>query len=260
MAEPTVLVQKQGGVCTITLNRPEVRNALSFPMVLELRAAVEELQLDDETRSVIVTGAGDRAFCAGADLKERAGLSEAEVRRYIQTIRTTFTLVENLPMPVIAAVNGVALGGGTELALASDLRVVSEQATLGLTETSLAIIPGAGGTQRLPRVVGWAKAKELIFLARKIGAQEALEVGLANRVVPHAALMDETRALAETIAQNGPLALRAAKRAIDRGADMDLASALVFESTCYEVLIPTEDRREGLTAFREKRKPVYKGR
>lgn len=260
MAEPTVLVHRQGGICTITLNRPEVMNSLSFPMLLELRAAVEELQFDDETRCAIVTGAGDRAFCAGADLKERAGLSEAEVRRYIQTIRTTFTVVENLPMPVIAAVNGVALGGGTELALASDLRVVSEQATLGLTETSLAIIPGAGGTQRLPRIVGRAKAKELIFLAKRIGAQEALEVGLANRVVPHGALMEEARALAEQIARNGPLALRAAKRAIDRGANMDLASALVFESTCYEILIPTEDRREGLLAFREKRKPTYRGR
>lgn len=187
-------------------------------------------------------------------------MSDLEVRRYIQTIRSTFTLVETLPMPVIAAVNGVALGGGTELALASDLRVVSERATMGLTETSLAIIPGAGGTQRLPRIVGKAKAKELIFTAHRVNADEALAIGLANKVVPHPSLLEEAHAMAQAIAANGPVAIRAAKRAIDRGLEMDLASGLVFESTCYELTIPTEDRREGLQAFREKRKPRYKGK
>ncbi len=260
MSEPTVLVQKEGHICTLTLNRPQVMNALSFPMLLELAGVLEEIQFDPDVRCVIITGAGDRAFCAGADLKERAGMSEDQVRRYIHTIRNTFTLVENLPMPAIAAVNGVALGGGTELALACDLRVVSERATLGLTETSLAIIPGAGGTQRLPRIVGKAKAKEMIFMARRIPAQEALEIGLANRVAPPDKLMDTAREMAEAICRNGPVAIRAAKRAIDRGMEMDLASALVFESTCYEMTIPTEDRLEGLRAFREKRKPQYKGR
>ncbi len=260
MSEPTVLVRKEGHICTLTLNRPQVMNALSFPMLRELAGALEEIQFDPGVRCVIVTGAGDRAFCAGADLKERAGMSEDQVRRYIHTIRNTFTLVENLPMPAIAAVNGVALGGGTELALACDLRVVSETATMGLTETSLAIIPGAGGTQRLPRIVGKAKAKEMIFMARRISAQEALEIGLANRVVPPDRLMDTAREMAEAICRNGPVAIRAAKRAIDRGMEMDLASALVFESTCYEMTIPTEDRLEGLRAFREKRKPEYKGR
>jgi enoyl-CoA hydratase/carnithine racemase len=235
-------------------------NSLSFPMLRELRAAVEDVQFDASVRCVVITGAGDRAFCAGADLKERAGMSEDEVRRYIETIRSTFTLVENLPVPVIAAVNGVALGGGTELALASDLRLVSENATMGLTETSLAIIPGAGGTQRLPRIIGKAKAKELIFTARRLDASEALAVGLANKVVPLAHLAEEAAAWAEAITKNGPVALRAAKRAIDRGLEMDLASGLVFESTCYEMTIPTEDRREGLAAFREKRKPVYQGK
>ena len=187
-------------------------------------------------------------------------MTEDEVRRYIETIRSTFTLVEALPVPVIAAVNGVALGGGTELALASDLRLVSENATMGLTEASLAIIPGAGGTQRLPRIVGKAKAKELIFTARRVDAPEALALGLANKVVPLSNLLEEAAALAGVITKNGPIALRAAKRAIDRGMEMDLASGLVFESTCYEMTIPTEDRREGLAAFREKRKPVYQGK
>jgi len=260
MSEPTVLAEKDGNLCLVTLNRPRVMNSISFQMLRELNEALDEIRFDPSVRCVIVTGAGDRAFCAGADLKERAGMSEDQVRRYIHTIRATFTEVENLPMPVIAAVNGVALGGGTELALASDLRVASETATLGLTETSLAIIPGAGGTQRLPRIVGKAKAKELIFTAKRITAAEALEIGLVNRVCPPDRLLDTARELAEAICRNGPLAVRAAKRAIDRGMEMDLTDALVFESTCYETLIPTEDRLEGLRAFREKRKPEYRGR
>ncbi|MBI5440583.1 MAG: enoyl-CoA hydratase/isomerase family protein [Deltaproteobacteria bacterium] len=260
MAEPTILLRREDGILTLTLNRPEAMNSLSFGMLLELRAAVEEIEGDSAARCLIVTGAGDRAFCAGADLKERATLSEEEVRRYIQTIRTVFSQVENLPIPAIAAVNGAALGGGTELALACDLRIVAENATLGLTETSLAIIPGAGGTQRLPRLVGKAKAKELIFLARRIGAVEALDIGLANQVASQANLLTEAAAMAAAIVRNGPVALKAAKRAIDCGLEMDLASGLVFESTCYEMTIPTEDRREGLAAFREKRAPVYKGR
>ncbi|RMG85338.1 MAG: enoyl-CoA hydratase [Candidatus Dadabacteria bacterium] len=260
MSEPTVLVEREDGLCLITLNRPQVMNSISFQMLLDLNRVLDEVRFDTSVRCVVITGAGDRAFCAGADLKERAGMTEDQVRRYIYTIRNTFTEVENLPMPVIAAVNGVALGGGTELALASDLRIASENATLGLTETSLAIIPGAGGTQRLPRIVGKAKAKELIFTAKRISAAEALEIGLVNRVVPLAGLLDAARELAAAIAKNGPLAVRAAKRAIDRGMEMDLADALVFESTCYETLIPTEDRLEGLRAFREKRKPDYQGR
>lgn len=260
MSEPLVIVRKEGGIRTLTLNRPDSMNSVSFPMLRELKTALEDVEFDPDARCVIVTGAGDKAFCSGADLKERATLSDLEVRRYIQTIRSTFTVVENLPIPVIAAVNGVAFGGGTELALASDLRLLSDRAVMGLTETSLAIIPGAGGTQRLPRIVGTAKAKELIFLARRIDAAEALSIGLANWVVPHESLLAEATRIAQAICQNGPVALRLAKRAIDRGMEMDLGDGLVFESTCYEITIPTEDRKEGLTAFREKRKPVYKGR
>lgn len=187
-------------------------------------------------------------------------MDENQVRRCVGLIRGVMDKVENLPVPTIAAVNGAALGGGTELALACDLRVVVESAKMGLTETSLAIIPGAGGTQRLPRLIGKAKAKELIFTARRVDAAECLALGLANRVAPAASLLDDARALASEIGRNGPVALKAAKRAIDRGMEMDLGNALVFESTCYEMTIPTEDRREGLLAFREKRKPVYKGK
>jgi enoyl-CoA hydratase/carnithine racemase len=260
VSEPTLLVENQDGICTLTLNRPQAMNSLSLALLGELHGALDEVAFDPQVRCVIVTAAGDRAFCAGADLKERAGMDPNQVRRCVALIRGVMDKVENLPVPTVAAVNGAALGGGTELALACDLRVVAESARMGLTETSLAIIPGAGGTQRLPRLVGRAKAKELIFTARRIDAAECLAIGLANRVVPLAELPAAARALAAEIVVNGPVALKAAKRAIDRGMEMDLGNALVFESTCYEMTIPTEDRVEGLTAFREKRKPVYRGR
>jgi len=260
MSQPTVLTETRDGTCLITLNRPDMMNSLSLQMLAELTAALDEAAYDPTLRCVIITGAGEKAFCAGADLKERAGMNEIEVRRTVSTIRKTMDLVENLPVPTIAAVNGVALGGGAEIALACDLRIVADTAKMGLTETSLAIIPGAGGTQRLPRIIGKAKAKELIFTARRVDAAEALALGLANRVAPLAHLMDEAKKLAGEICQNGPLALRAAKKAINRGMEMDIDNALAMESTCYETIISTEDRVEGLTAFREKRKPVYKGK
>lgn len=260
MSENPVLMEMDGGVATVTLNRPDQMNSISVAMLDGLYAIMSELRFNEELRAIIVTGAGDKAFCAGADLKERAGMTQAEVRRFIQTIRSTFALVEDMPVPVIAAVNGAAFGGGTELALASDIRIISETAKMGLTETSLAIIPGAGGTQRLPRIIGMARAKELIFTAERIDAKKALEYGLANRVATPERLLPEAREMAARIAQNGPVAVRMAKRAIDKGMQMDLASAMAFETTCYDVTIPTEDRIEGLKAFGEKRKPVYKGK
>ena len=260
VSEPALLTDTRDGICTLTLNRPQAMNSLSLELLGALHAALDEITFDPEVRCVIVTGAGDKAFCAGADLKERAGMDPTQVRRCLAQIRGVMDKVENLPMPTIAAVNGAALGGGTELALVCDLRVVSETAKMGLTETSLAIIPGAGGTQRLPRIIGRAKAKELIFMARRIDADECLAIGLANQVVAPEALLAEAGALAAAIVKNGPVALKAAKRAIDRGMEMDLTSALVLENTCYEMTIPTEDRIEGLTAFREKRKPIYKGK
>jgi enoyl-CoA hydratase/carnithine racemase len=246
-------------VAVLTINRPEVYNCLNLATLQDLRKAIEEISFQKDIRCVIVTGEGEKAFCAGADLKERKGMSPIQVQQYIHTIRDTFTALERLPKPVIAAINGVALGGGTELALACDIRVMAQNAVMGLTETSLGIIPGAGGTQRLTRLVGKGKAKELIFTARKIGPEEAREIGLVNRVAPAGEAMNEAREMAALIAANAPIALAQAKYAIDFGAEVDLATGLAIESNAYQVLIPTKDRLEGLQAFAEKRKPIYKG-
>jgi enoyl-CoA hydratase/carnithine racemase len=235
-------------------------NCLNFDLLFALKDAVEALQFDDKIRCVIITGAGEKAFCAGADLKERATLPPEKVKQFILTIRNLLTSIQNLKMPVISAVNGIALGGGTEVALASDIRIASQTASMGLTETRLAIIPGGGGTQRLPRIIGVAKAKELIFTGRRVDAEEALDIGLVNAVAKPEKLMDTCLEMAAMIAETGPIAVEMAKYAIDKGIETDLATGLAIESNAYRVTIPTEDRMEGLTAFREKRKPVYKGK
>jgi enoyl-CoA hydratase/carnithine racemase len=255
-----VLEDRRGAVSVVTLNRPEVMNSFNFAMLRELRDCMEKLQWDREVRVVIITGAGEKAFCAGADLKERATLAEDQVRQFIYTIRNLFTFIEYMNKPVIAGVNGVALGGGTELALGCDIRIASESATMGLTETRLAIIPGAGGTQRLPRLVGRGKAKELIFTGRRVDAKEAKEIGLVNQVAPAEKLIDACLEMAAMICEAGPVAIGQAKYAINYGLEADLHTGLAIESNAYWVTIPTEDRLEGLTAFREKRKPVYKGK
>ena len=260
MSEPLVLEDRQDRVVVLTLNRPAVMNSFNFPMLLALKERVEAVHFDPEVRVVIIAGAGQKAFCAGADLKERATMTEAQVREFIFTIRNLFTFIEYLNKPVIAAVNGIALGGGTELALACDIRLASATATLGLTETRLAIIPGAGGTQRLPRLIGRGKAKELIFTGRKVDAQEALQIGLVNKVCAPAALLAECRAMAAMICEAGPIAIQQAKYAINYGLEADLHTGLAIESNAYWVTIPSEDRLEGLRAFGEKRKPVYKGK
>ena len=260
MSEPLILEDRQDRVVVLTLNRPGVMNSFNFPMLLALKERVEAVHFDPEVRVVIIAGAGLKAFCAGADLKERATMTEAQVREFIFTIRNLFTFIEYLNKPVIAAVNGIALGGGTELALACDIRLASATATLGLTETRLAIIPGAGGTQRLPRLIGRGKAKELIFTGRKVDAQEALQIGLVNQVCEPAALLAECRAMAALICEAGPIASQQAKYAINYGLEADLHTGLAIESNAYWVTIPSEDRLEGLRAFGEKRKPVYKGK
>jgi enoyl-CoA hydratase/carnithine racemase len=257
--EQVLLTERRDRVAILTLNRPDRMNALSFPTLLMLRDAIEHLRFDPEVRVVVITGAEDKAFSAGADLKERAEMTPRQVKEFIRTIRETFTAIEDLGKPVLAAINGLALGGGTELALACDIRVAADTALLGLTETSLGIIPGAGGTQRLPRLVGKGKAKELIFTARRVPAQEALAIGLVEQVVPADRLMAETMAMAERISENGPLALEQAKYAINAGSETDLKTGMLFESRAYDVIIPSKDRLEGLAAFREKRKPVYVG-
>lgn len=259
METQLVLEERQDQIAFLTLNRPEVMNSFSFGMLRALKERVEAIHFDTEVRVVVITGAG-KAFCAGADLKERATLSEQQVREFIYTIRNLFTFIENMNKPVIAGVNGIALGGGTELALACDLRIVSTAASMGLTETRLAIIPGAGGTQRLPRLVGRGKAKELIFTGRRVDAEEALQIGLANKICPPEILLDECRTMAAMICETGPIAIQQAKYAINYGLETDIGTGLAIESNAYWTLIPTEDRLEGLAAFREKRKPVYKGK
>jgi enoyl-CoA hydratase/carnithine racemase len=263
MTEPNVLLSDLSeGVLTLTLNRPEALNSFSRELLDTLSIAIEEANFNTGARVVIITGSqGKKAsFSTGADLKERATMSEYEVKRFIFKIRNTFTAVENLNKPVIAAINGFAFGGGLEIAMACDIRIAAEEARMGLTETSLAIIPGGGGTQRLPRIVGLAKAKELILTARRITAAEALAIGLVNLVVPGDQLMDACRELAGEIAQNGPIALQQAKFAVNKGMDASLEVGLNIESNAYWHCIPTEDRLEGLKAFKEKRKPEYKGR
>jgi len=255
-----LLVEEKEQVAILTLNRPEVMNALSFPLLHALKDAVETLRMRTDIRVLIITGAGDKAFCSGADLKERATLSPQQVKEYIYTIRNLFTFIEFLNKPVIAAVNGLALGGGTELALACDIRLASETATMGLTETRLAIIPGAGGTQRLPRLVGRGKAKELIFTGRRVDAREALRIHMVNQICAPETLMEECLKMAAMIRETGPIAIEQAKYAINYGLESAIHTGLAIESNAYWVTIPTEDRTEALAAFKEKRKPKFQGK
>lgn len=259
--EDSLLRELRDGVMVLTINRPQALNCFDMTLLKVLGQAVDEITFDREAKVVIITGSteGKNAFSTGADLKERAGMTPDQVRLYIQTIRNLFTAVEELPKPVIAAVNGYAFGGGLELALACDIRVASTTAIVGLTETSLAIIPGAGGTQRLPRVVGIPRAKEMIFRARRISAQEGVDIGLFLEAVEPDRLLERAMEIAREIAANGPVALAQAKYAINKGAEVSLPVGLAIESNAYAVTIPTKDRTEGLTAFREKRKPVYTG-
>jgi enoyl-CoA hydratase/carnithine racemase len=260
MDEPVILAEEKEHILTLTLNRPQAMNAFNFAQVAALEEQIDRVRFRPEIRVVILTGSGEKAFCAGADLKERATLSELQVTEYLYRQRNLFTSIEALNKPVIAAINGAAFGGGTEIALACDIRIAASTAKMGLPETRLAIIPGAGGTQRLPRLIGRAKAKELIYTGRRLTAQDALDIGLVNKVCEPKSLLDECRKMAEEMCLAGPLALEQAKKAIDCGLDTDLHTGIAIETDAYRVLIPTEDRLEGLAAFREKRKPEYKGR
>lgn len=248
-----VLLRKEGHLAWVTLNRPELMNALSFDTLLRLRAILDDLAKDESTRVVLFCGAGEKAFCVGADLKERVGFTLEKTKDFVRTIGDVFTQIARLPQPTIAVIQGGAFGGGLELALACDLRVAAPHVSMGLTEASLAIIPGAGGTVRLPKVVGVAKAKELIFSAKRIPAEEALRIGLINEVFPARELQDRADALAESIAANGPLAVRAAKESIETG-NLDEERRLYMER-----VLPSKDRLEALAAFRDKRKPNYLG-
>ena len=259
--QESLLKELQDGVLILTINRPAALNCFNMSLLDTFGKAVGEIAFDRDVKVVVVTGSteGKNAFSTGADLKERAGMTPDQVRLYVQTIRNVFTAVEELPKPVIAAVNGYAFGGGLELALACDIRIAATTAVVGLTETSLAVIPGAGGTQRLPRIVGMARAKEMIFRARRISAEEGVQYGLFLEAVEPAKLMERACEIAGEIAANGPIALAQAKYAMNKGMEVSLPVGLAIESNAYAVTIPTKDRIEGLTAFREKRKPVYIG-
>ncbi|MGR7908173.1 enoyl-CoA hydratase [Lysinibacillus capsici] len=250
----------EGSIGLITLSRPEAANAMSVQLLHELSDTLDQINGDPAVRVVLLTGEGEKAFCAGADLKERKGMSDRQVKQIVQLIGATVAKVETLAQPVIAVLNGVAFGGGLELALACDLRIAATHVKLGLTETSLGIIPGAGGTQRLPRLIGLGKAKELIYTARRLNAEEAENYGIIEYVYEGHEVLDKAQQLALEMAKNAPLSLVQAKVAINQGVEVDLATGLKIESLAYSALIPTEDRLEGLLAFQEKRAPQYSGK
>ncbi|KAJ1987367.1 hypothetical protein EDC05_005867 [Coemansia umbellata] len=268
-----VLLRHSGadkGILTLELNRPKAKNALSRSLVAEFRKVLSEIRNDHDVRVVVIRSTVPGVFCAGADLKERATMSPTEVEQFLYSMKTAFKELEALPQPTIAALDGAALGGGFELSLCCDLRIAGPRAILGLPETSLAIIPGAGGTLRLTKLIGSSRTKALVFTARRFGPYPALSMGIVNDVVEANECMDENtsdhslgyeRAIewAREILPNGPIAVRMAKRSIDHASKVDPGTGLDVEQLCYAQVIPTEDRLEGLRAFKEKRKPVYKG-
>lgn len=247
-------------IAFVTIERADALNAFNYQTLCELGDVVDSLRINRDARIVVFQGAGEKAFSVGADLKERKTLSEQEVRRNVHKIGEVFHAVEKLPQPTIAAMNGHAFGGGMELALACDFRIAVQDALMGLTETSLAIIPGAGGTQRLPRLIGEAKALELILTAKRLTAEEALIFGVVTRIAERERFMETVLDLANAVLANGPIAIQQAKYAIKTGMNADLQTGLEIERKAYEITIPTEDRIEALRAFSEKRKPEFKGR
>jgi|HubBroStandDraft_4_1064222.scaffolds.fasta_scaffold153971_2 methylglutaconyl-CoA hydratase len=256
-----IRVDQRGSVAVWTIDRPDRMNALSRAALLALGQLAREAASNASIRAIVVCGAGDKAFCAGADLKERRSMTDDEVRAQLDLYRTELGAVDRSPKPVVAAIRGLALGGGLELALCCDLRVATSDAQFGLPETSIGIIPGAGGTQRLPRIVGEGRAKEMILLARRLSAEEALRWGLVNRIAPSGKdVVDDAVDWILPIADGAPVAQSAALTAIDHALDERLETGLVIERANYEKTLVTEDRREALSAFAEKRKPSFWGR
>lgn len=248
-----VILEKEGNVAVIIINRPYALNALNSETLIELNGVIDELEADDSIYAVILTGAGDKAFVAGADIAEMKNLSVTEARRFSRLGNLAFRRLEALEKPVIAAVGGFALGGGCELSLACDIRIASEKAKFGQPETGLGITPGFGGTQRLARTIGLGMAKELIYSAKVIKADEALRIGLVNRVVAPEMLLDEAKALASTIAKQAPIAVKLSKAAINMGMQMDIDTAVNFEAEIFGECFASEDQKEGMTAFLEKK-------
>ena len=249
----------EDGIATLTLDRPEALNAISTELALDLAAALEPLGVDPGVGAVVLTGAGDRAFCVGADLKERNRFTDAELLAQRPVTAAAYRGVLDLPMPTVAAVHGYALGGGFEIALSCDLVVVDETAVVGLPEVSVGLVPGGGGTQLLTRRVGWSRAADLVFTARRLDAAQALAHGCVDRVVPAGEARAAALELADTIAANSPVGLRQAKRAMRLGLDVDLATGLVVEEAAWRATAFSPDRAEGIRAFAERRAPRWPG-
>jgi enoyl-CoA hydratase len=260
MAFDNLLVDHDGAVASITINRPSVLNALNASTLDELGRLFAGLRNDADVRAVIVTGAGDKAFVAGADVKELAALNPGDVERYARMGQAVFERIETLGKPVIAAVNGFALGGGCELAMSCTIRIAADTARLGQPEINLGLLPGFGGTQRLPRLVGRGRALELMLSGAPVSAQDAWRMGLVNRVVPAADLLSDARALAASLAAKPPVAVRYLLDAVHRGLDLSLAGGCALEASLFGLAGNTEDMREGTRAFLEKRTPVFLGR
>lgn len=259
MASHNVILRREGPVVIVTLNRPDKMNALNKEILEEFKKLIDVLETDRTARVIVLTASGDKAFCVGADLKERQGMNEKDVLLRLEMVRALYLRWERLPIPSIAALNGVALGGGLELALVCDLRIAADHVQVGLPETELAIIPGNGGTQRLTRTIGMSRAMEMVLLAKRLSASEAQQWGIVNKVTPSAHLMKEAMAWAQKLSEAGPIAIQQAKRAIQRGREKNWEEALQWEVECYRPCLYSKDRLEGLKAFTEKRKPVYQG-
>jgi enoyl-CoA hydratase len=254
-----VRVERGGEAAIVTIDRQDKLNALNTQVQEEITKALTSLRKEDH-RAIIITGAGEKAFVAGADVGGMREMSVLEVREFGEIGKRMMAALDSFPVPTIAAVNGFALGGGSEIALACDIRIAAENASFGFPEVTIGIIPGAGGTQRLPRVVGTGIARELIFTGRRVSAEEAKEIGLVNKVVGKGEALEAAKEMARQIANNAPVAVRNAKAALNLARSADLASGIEYESEQFAILFSTEDAREGMTAFSERRKPEYRGR
>ncbi len=259
-AYENLLFESENGIGIVTINRPKALNALNAATIYELDRMFDELAKDDTVKAVILTGSGQKAFVAGADITEMQSMSAIKGRNWGKLAQAVFNKIENLPKPVIAAVNGYALGGGCEISMACDIRIAAENAKFGQPEVSLGIPPGFGGTQRLPRLVGKGRAKELLFTGDMIDAEEAYRIGLANKVVASEELMETAKAMAQKIMSRAPIAVQVCKAAVNEGMDTDLESGVAYEAEVFGLCFATEDQKEGMTAFVEKRKAVFTGK
>lgn len=259
-AYENLLFEAENGIGIVTINRPKALNALNAATIYELDRMFDELAKDDTVKAVILTGSGQKSFVAGADITEMQAMSAIEGRNWGKLAQAVFNKIENLPKPVIAAVNGYALGGGCEISMACDIRIAAENAKFGQPEVSLGIPPGFGGTQRLPRLVGKGRAKELLFTADMIDAEEAYRIGLANKVVASEELMETAKAMAQKIMSRAPIAVQVCKAAVNEGMDTDLESGVAYEAEVFGLCFATDDQKEGMTAFVEKRKAVFTGK